>query len=103
MKDRLKMVRKALGLSQGELGAELGVAQSSYSQFETGYRVFQPSYIEILRLKYSVNPEWLKTGIGDMFLQSEDEDSVVKMLGELNEENKELVAVFIEKLLKSQS
>lgn len=103
MKERLRMARKALGLNQKELAKELGVAQATYCQFETGVRVFQPRYIEMLKIKYSVNPEWLESGNGDMFLQSEDEDSIVKMLGELNEENKELVSVFIEKLLKSQS
>ena len=103
MKERLSMVRKALGLNQRDLARELGISQSTYSLFENGQRVFQSRYIEILKLKFSVNPEWLESGNGDMFLQSEDEDSVVKMLGELNEENKELVALFVEKLLKSQS
>ena len=103
MKERLSVVRKALGLNQRDLARELGISQSTYSLFENGQRVFQSRYIEILKLKFSVNPEWLESGNGDMFLQSEDEDSIVKMLGELNEENKELVALFIEKLLKSQS
>ena len=103
MIERLKLVRKALGFSQRQFAKEIGVAQGTYSLFETGGRVFQPRYIETLKLKFSVNPEWLETGKGDMFLQSEDEEDIVKMLGELNEDNKELVAVFIEKLLKSQS
>lgn len=103
MIERLKLVRKALGFSQREFAKEIGVAQGTYSLFETGGREFKHRYVETLKLKFSVNPDWLENGVGDMFLQSEDEDDIVRMLEELNDDNKELVAVFIEKLLKSQS
>lgn len=45
---KLRELRKKCGITMKELGAEIGVAESTISQYETGKR--QPDYETLLRL-----------------------------------------------------
>ena len=77
--ERLKTVRKALGLSQVELAKVLGIKQGSYSDVERGRAdVGVSNSIKlILKDKYRVNIDFISTGKGDMFL-SKTKESIVK-------------------------
>ena len=66
MKDRLKQLRKALGLKQRDIAEKLGVDVSSVSGWESG-RPIPESRIKPLCKEYNVNREWLETGEGEMF------------------------------------
>lgn len=103
MKDRLAEVRKILGFSQNAFAKELGVSQTSYWQYERGDRVFQPRYIETLRLKFNVNPDWLTKGEGTMFLESSGEDEFTKAFFSLSESNQELLMKLMKELLEKQN
>lgn len=48
MKNRIREIRKALGLTMKELGARVDVAESTISQYETGKR--QPDNETLLKL-----------------------------------------------------
>lgn len=39
MKERIKLLRKYLGLNQTEFGARIGVKQTSVAGYETGARI----------------------------------------------------------------
>lgn len=56
---RLRELRKKCGLTMKELGATLGVAESTISQYETGKR--QPDYEMLLRLSelFGVSVDYL--------------------------------------------
>lgn len=103
MKDRLKKIRKALGFNQTEMASELGVAQGTYSQYERGDRVFQPRYIETLKLKFNVNPKWLETGEGDMFVKTTQDEEFMAVYNSLSEESKKMIVDLIKKIKKSES
>ncbi|MFO7660790.1 MAG: XRE family transcriptional regulator [Candidatus Cloacimonadaceae bacterium] len=64
---RLKVLRKALGLSQVELGEALKINASAISQMETNR--INPSLDTLLLLSktFKVNLHWLLTGKGQMF------------------------------------
>jgi SOS-response transcriptional repressor LexA len=64
---RLRTVRKALGLSQQELSGTINVNASAISQMETNR--IKPSLDTLLLLakNYKVNLHWLLTGKGQMF------------------------------------
>ncbi|QEC51217.1 phage repressor protein C with HTH and peptisase S24 domain [Anseongella ginsenosidimutans] len=64
---RMKALRRALNLSQGDLAKAIGRRQGSISDIERG-RNSVDGVTHLLKLAFQANPEWLKTGEGDMFL-----------------------------------
>lgn len=75
MNGRLKQLRKALNLKQGDFAAALSISQGHLSDVENGRKEVSDRIISICSLKFNANEEWLKTGNGDMFNpMSEDEE-----------------------------
>ena len=72
MKERIKEIRKNLGLTQAAFGERLGVSRDAVNNLELG-RV-DPSEIVIRAIvrDFKVDYHWLKTGIGEMYLSEDD-------------------------------
>ena len=79
MKERLKELRKHLGLSQRAFCINLGMKQSTYASFETGERELKDAYIKLICQTYKVNEDWLKNGDGSM-LHKEPTDMTKELL-----------------------
>jgi len=77
---RLKQVRKILNFTQQELAEALGITVTSIRRYE--YDTTQISKKTALALKglFGVNPTWLLTGEGEMFLPTEDRPTPEKIL-----------------------
>lgn len=71
--DRLKLLRKKLSLRQSDIANVLMIKQSSYSMIEKGIRELTERNIILLCDEFSVNPLWIKTGEGEMFLDRTSE------------------------------
>ena len=67
MKDRIKEVRKAVGLTQVEYGKRLGVAGNTVTNYENGMRNPSDAIINAICREFNVNEDWLRTGSGEMF------------------------------------
>lgn len=67
MKERLKQLRKALGLNQGQFGEPLHLTGSGISNYEQGLRPLTDRTIADICRVYTVNEDWLRTGEGEMF------------------------------------
>lgn len=67
MQNRIKELRKSLGLNQSEFGAKIGVTTSAISGYELGSRVPSDAIIKSICREYGVNETWLRTGAGDMY------------------------------------
>jgi transcriptional regulator with XRE-family HTH domain len=65
--DRLRTLRKELGLNQGEFAQGIGLKQGSYSEIENGKEKLTQKNMEFISLKYAVNMDWLQKGNGPMF------------------------------------
>lgn len=75
MNERLKELRKALGLKQGDFAAALSISQGHLSDIENGRKEVSERVISISALKFNANEDWLRTGNGNMFNpMSEDEE-----------------------------
>ena len=113
MKERVKTLRKQLSLSQDAFGKRLGVTGASISKIESGDRGITEQMILAICREFNVREEWLRNGIGDMFVDfSEDEfvkaaaslsdDTFVRNLiieyWKLDDDNKKLFRNFIQKL-----
>ena len=67
MNERIKMIRKALNMTQEQLAQRLGIGKAALSMIETGKTRLSSRNRNILVQELNVNPEWLETGKGEMF------------------------------------
>lgn len=97
MNERIKSLRKALGLSQEDFGKTLSVGKSAVSKWERGAVILPDSTIKLICKEFNADYIWLTTGEGEMFHQSDDEIEVAVekiMYGE-NEFHKNLFKTFL--------
>jgi toxin-antitoxin system, antitoxin component, xre family len=74
IKDRVKAVRKALGLSQEQFANAVNITKNYVSLVETGARTLSRNTMEIVCQKFNVRIEWLRDGTGEMFRQDQADD-----------------------------
>lgn len=67
MDERIKELRKALGLTQQEFSDRIGVKRNTIAQYESGRNEPLDAVITLICRTYGVSEEWLRTGEGDMF------------------------------------
>lgn len=65
--ERIKMVRKALNLTQEEFAKKIHAKRNTITQYEIGRNEPQSAIITIMCEKYNINRHWLETGEGEMF------------------------------------
>jgi len=64
---RIKELREYLGLTQEEFGKQLGLKKSNISDIERGKVRPKDPLLRLIEQTFSVNPEWLRKGKGEMF------------------------------------
>ena len=67
MGERVKLIRKALGMTQEQLAQRLGIGKTALSMIETGKARLSSRNRNILIQDLNVNPTWLETGKGELF------------------------------------
>lgn len=67
MGERIKALRKALGLTQQKFADGMGVKQNTIAQYESGRNEPLDAVITLICRTYGVSEEWLRTGEGEMF------------------------------------
>lgn len=67
MKERLKELRKALGLTQAAFAEKIGAKQNTVATYEMGRNTPRDPVIHSICKEFGVNKEWLLTGTGEMF------------------------------------
>lgn len=63
--ERIKHIRKELGLTQEEFGTRIGVKGNTVTGYERGTRNPSDAIINIICLVFRVDQTWLRTGEGD--------------------------------------
>lgn len=71
MKQRLKILRKRLGITQGDLAACAGVSTQYVKMLETGTRRASDKVVRAICQSLNVREEWLKTGSGRFLVESD--------------------------------
>ena len=66
MNERIKILRKSLGLTQQNFAIRIGMKQNSIALIESGRNTSDQTILSICR-EFNVNEEWLRTGKGEMF------------------------------------
>ena len=82
MKDRLKALRKELGLTQAAFADRLNLGRGTLANYEVGRNVPLEPVITLICRTFGVNETWLRTGEGKMFEQPHNElEAMAKKYG----------------------
>ena len=81
MKERFKMIRNALKLSQDEFGEKLGLTRGAIANVELGRTEAKPLFISLVCSTFNVNETWLRTGEGEMFNALSRDEQIAYHLG----------------------
>lgn len=79
MKTQLKILRSELNLTLKQLADALNLSSGTISLIENGKRNLTDRTIADLERIYRVNPEWLRTGEGEMFKERTREVEIAEM------------------------
>ena len=82
MKQRIKLLRKELGLTQQEFADKLGIKRTTIGNYELGRNEPVDSVISLICDRCHVNETWLRTGDGDMFEQVSRDDELLRLIDE---------------------
>lgn len=87
MKDRLKLLRKRLGLTQEKFAKRLGIKRNTVATYEIGRNEPIDAVISLICREFGVNEVWLRTGEGgdeNMFAKLDPEDRYSVSLGKIS-------------------
>ena len=70
--ERVKEVRKTLGLTLEKFGDRLGIKKAAVSKIEKGENSLTDANIKAICREFSVDYMWLTTGEGEMFVETDD-------------------------------
>lgn len=119
MNERIKELRKSLGLTQLEFGEQVGVKANTIGNYEIGLRTPSDAVIRAICREFNVNETWLRTGEGEMFnpqdeklaafigsLVADDSEPfkrrMVELLADLTPEEWKLLEKMAERLTKKE-
>ena len=121
MNERIKEVRKTVGLTQTEFANRIGLSQNFITQLETGSKNPSDRTLSDICREFSVSEQWLRTGEGEMFVPVEDETAAVvaslldernpmfdlvlhavRIYEKLDDKSRAVIDCFIEELLQNQ-
>lgn len=71
--ERIRKVRKALGLTLEKFGEKIGMKKNSVSQLENGKNSVTEQVVKAICREYNVDYMWLTTGDGEMFIDTDDD------------------------------
>lgn len=86
MNDRIKELRKALGLSQDEFGRRLGVTRGAVTNIELNKVEPKPLFVDLICREFNVNELWLREGIGEMFQERTRSEELAAFFGDVQAE-----------------
>lgn len=87
MKNRIKALRKELGLTQEKFAKRINMKRNTIATYEIGRNEPIDAVISLICREYNVNEEWLRTGKGDMFVELPEEDEYFKAATSISKED----------------
>ena len=94
MKDRIRIVRKDVGLTQKEFAEKLGIKQNTVASYEMGRIGISDNVIFSICREFNINEDWLRDGTGEMY--KERDGSFTELLSDLDDSDDD----FIKSLIK---
>lgn len=100
---RIKELRKSLGLTQKEFGANIGIIQSVINMLEKGSRIPNERQIILISSYYNISREWLETGEGEMQTKMTADEEISFFIGQIlgNDEAPSVLRSFLKILART--
>ena len=102
MVERIKDVRKALGLNQTDFAKRIDLTQTAYSMIESGRNRLSDKHIKLVASEFGVNENWIRTGEGDKYSSSPYEKEFLRIFEGLMPETKDYLLNTAKELLATQ-
>ena len=80
MHERIRQVRKAYRLTLEQFGEKIGLKKSVLSRIENGYSMPQEQTLRLICRVFSVSYAWLKDGVGEMRVETDEDDAVNRLM-----------------------
>lgn len=81
IKDRLRELRKSVGLSQTKFGEKVGVGLGVIRNLEDGLTSPAPMFLDLICRIYGCDRIWLETGDGEMFQEMSVDEQIADFVG----------------------
>lgn len=81
--ERIKQIRKAAGLTQGEFAEQISLSRNYIAMIEIGRREPSERTIDDICRVFGVSKLWLKTGEGEMYVKRDPTDNLTHMVTDL--------------------
>lgn len=90
MHERIKMLRKSLGLTQQEFAEKIGIKRGAVANYEIGRNEPADSVIALICRELHVREDWLRNGNGDdMFENLDREQEITEFIGNVMRDENE--------------
>ena len=76
MNERLKELRKNLGLTQQEFAERLGIKRNAVTNYEVGRNAPADMVVSLSCREFNVSETWLRTGEGEPFVQPSRDEAI---------------------------
>lgn len=86
---RVRELRKNLGLTLEKFGKSLGVGKTAISKIENQENNLTDQMVLSICREYNVNEEWLRTGEGEVFVKLSPAEEVASYVSDLLEDDGE--------------
>lgn len=95
MDERIKELRKALGLTQQKFADAIGVRQNTVAQYEMGRNPPNDTVVTLISREFNVSEEWLRTGKGEMFIPKSRNEELFEFAAEAAENPESVKGQFL--------
>ena len=95
--ERVKEVRKTLGLTLEKFGDRLGIKKAAVSKIEKGENSLTDANIKAICREFSVDYMCLTTGEGEMFVETDDDffERIDRIMAGENETRKNMIKMLL--------
>lgn len=95
--ERVKEVRKTLGLTLEKFGDRLGIKKAAVSKIEKGENSLTDANIKAICREFSVDYMWLTAGEGEMFVETDDDffERIDRIMAGENETRKNMIKMLL--------
>ena len=73
--ERIKEIIKVKGMNKSQFMKDLGYSHVAFLKWEKGAKIGEKT-LKLIEMQYNINPNWLRTGQGSMFLSEKKESAV---------------------------
>lgn len=88
MNERIKALRKRLGLTQQAFADRLKIARGNIGAYEVGKNAPSDAVISLICKEFDVSENWLRTGEGEMFVKLSEDEEIASLVSDVLEDGK---------------